>query len=99
MLLPLWRPSLVEHHQAVGILDRQLPQHELVHQSEDRGVGADAQASERIATAANKGLRRMARKENRKSGSRLVILVQYSFVRRWFESSTANVGRGDWGLG
>ena len=37
------RPLLVEHHQLLGILHRQLAQQHLVDQREDRGVGADAE--------------------------------------------------------
>ena len=40
---PVVGSPLVEHHQLIGILDRQLAEHELIHQSEDGGVGADTQ--------------------------------------------------------
>ena len=43
MLLPLWEPRLVQHDELLGIADRQLPQHELIHEGEDGGIGADAQ--------------------------------------------------------
>ena len=43
MLLPLWAPLLIEHHQLVGRLHRQLAQQDLIDQREDRGVGADPQ--------------------------------------------------------
>ena len=36
------RARLVEHHQLVRVLDRQLAEQDLVDQREDRGVGADA---------------------------------------------------------
>ena len=35
--------ALIQHHQLLRIPDRQLPQHDLIHQGEDGGVGADAQ--------------------------------------------------------
>ena len=38
----MWFAGLIEHHQLVGVLHRQLPQQDLVDQRENRGVGADA---------------------------------------------------------
>jgi hypothetical protein len=35
------RPLLIEHHQLLGLLHRQLPQHDLVDQREYRRIGTD----------------------------------------------------------
>jgi hypothetical protein len=35
--------ALVQHDELLGVLHRQQPQHQLIHQGEDGGVGADPQ--------------------------------------------------------
>jgi hypothetical protein len=65
---------LVEHHQLVGACDRQLAEQQLIDQRENRGICADSQGSDRIATAANNGLRRSPRSARRRS-PRMVIIV------------------------
>ena len=68
-------PGLIQHHELLGVADRQLAQHELIHQCEYGGVGADPRASERMATEAKRGLRRIARREYRTSRARMVIIL------------------------
>ena len=48
--------------QLLGMADRQGFEDHRIDQAENRGIGADAEARDRIATAANPGLERRARR-------------------------------------